>query len=89
MTALALDFPPELVDAIAFRVVELLEDRGGLTTHAPPPYLNVDQAAEYIAAGRQRIYDLVSAGTLQPCRDGTRLLFKRSTLDAYVTRRAT
>lgn len=84
MSALALTFPPELVDAIALRVVELLEERTGLPSPAPSPYLDVDGAAAYLCASRQRIYDLVSAGTLAPCRDGRRLLLKRDDLDAYL-----
>jgi excisionase family DNA binding protein len=85
MSALSLTFPPELVDAIALRVVEMLEARGLAPQTPATPYLDVDQAAEYIAAKPQRVYDLVSAGTLAPCRDGRRLLFKRADLDAYLT----
>lgn len=75
---LALAFPPELVDAIACRVVALLDERAPAVAS---PWLDVEQAATYIVASRQRVYDLVHAGTLRPARDGRRLLFRREWLD--------
>ena len=83
---LALTVPPALVDAIAGRVVELLDERGAITGMSPSsPWLDVDEAAAYLRCGsRQRLYDLVSAGALEPSRDGRRLLFRRDTLDAYL-----
>jgi excisionase family DNA binding protein len=81
--ALALSIPFELVDSLARRVVELLTESGTFGA-APPPWLDVDQAAAYLACSRQRIYDLVSAGTLRPARDGRRVLFRREWLDEYV-----
>ena len=47
--------------------------------------LTVAEAAGYMGARPQRIYDRVSAGLLEPAKDGTRSLFKRAWLDAYVT----
>jgi excisionase family DNA binding protein len=78
---LALTFPPAAIDAIASRVVELL---GQQDRSSSSPWLDVDQAAVYIAASRQRLYDLVHAGTLRPARDGRRLLFRREWLDEYL-----
>ena len=74
MSALRIDFPPELVEAIAARVAEMVE--------TPSPYLDVDAAAEYLACGRKRIYQLVETGRVRPHRDGRRLLFTRADLDA-------
>ncbi len=83
-----LAFPPELVDAIADAVAAKLASTG-LTSSTASPYLSVAEAAEFLRAGsKQRIYDLVHEGTLKPVRDGRRLLFERSALDAYLSEAA-
>ncbi len=73
--------PPELLEAIAARAAELVEDR---VAEAPEPWLDVHEAAEYLRCKPQRIYDLVSQGRLRHRKDGRRLLFRRSELDAYL-----
>ena len=78
--ALALGFPPALIDAIADAVAARLTD---LTTTGSP-YFTPDEAAAYLRCGRQRVYDLVHDGRLHPRRDGRRLLFHRDDLDAYL-----
>ena len=87
MTASAVTFelPPELLEAIAARAAELVEDR---VDGAPEPWLDVAQAAEHLACKPQRIYDLVSQGRLEHRKDGRRLLFRRSWVDTYVEREA-
>jgi excisionase family DNA binding protein len=52
----------------------------------PEPYLAVEEAAEYLAAPKSRIYELVERGRLNPYRDGRRLLFRREDLDAVLHR---
>jgi excisionase family DNA binding protein len=47
-------------------------------------WLNAEQAAEYLACSRDRLYDLAQLGKLEPRRDGRRLLFRRADLDAYL-----
>lgn len=76
-----LAFPPELVGAIAERMVDMLAERSAARAE-PTPWLDVDAAARYLACERHRIYDLVSAGRLRCARDGRRLLFRREWLDA-------
>jgi len=79
----ALTVPPELVNAIARRAVELLREQVPATPASP--YLTVEEAANYLrCTSRQRIYDLVHQGALVPRRDGKRLLFHRDTLDAHL-----
>ena len=78
---LLLPFPPELLEAIARRAAELAEDRA---SEAPEPWIGVEAAAEYLACRSQRIYDLTSQGRLEHRKDGRRLLFRRSDLDAYL-----
>lgn len=41
-------------------------------------------AAEYMGCPRSRVYDLVSQDVLRPSRDGSRLVFRRDELDAYL-----
>ncbi len=79
----ALPVPPALMDAIADRIAERLAER---LPNRPEPYLNVEQAAEYLAAPRSRVYELVERGVLIPHRDGRRLLFRVEDLDAALTR---
>jgi excisionase family DNA binding protein len=80
---LELQVPDAFVQAIADRVAELLTDTlaGG---SAPESWIGVEQAAEHLACPTSRIYDLVSQRRLTPRRDGRRLLFKRSHLDAAI-----
>jgi excisionase family DNA binding protein len=81
--ALELQVPDAFVQAIAERVADLLAD--SLSGASPSePWIGVEQAAEHLACPMSRIYDLVSQRRLAPCRDGRRLLFKRSHLDAAI-----
>jgi excisionase family DNA binding protein len=66
------------LDAIAARAAELVAER------QDAGYMNVEQAAEFLACGRDRIYALVSAGRIPHERDGSRLLFDRQRLREYV-----
>ena len=88
MTAIASALIAELDDRALDQLAELLAPRlAERTSAAASPWLDVDEAAAYIRAGsRQRIYDLVHSGALQPDRDGRRLLFHRDVLDLYLTR---
>jgi excisionase family DNA binding protein len=49
-----------------------------------PRWLNSDEAARYLSCPRSRIHDLVQLRKLEPTRDGRRLLFRTSDLDAYL-----
>lgn len=84
----SLPIPDEFIDAVARRVIELTADQRPVEAE---PWLNVDQAAEYLAAPKSRVYDLVERGRLQYRKDGRRVLLRREWLDAYLdteTRRA-
>ena len=78
---LELQLPDMFVQAIAERVADLLADS---LTRPSEPWIGVEQAAEHLACPTSRIYDLVSQRRLTPRRDGRRLLFKRSHLDAAI-----
>lgn len=76
-------FPPELVEAIAVRVAELLAaDRA--SSSGPEPWIAVEDAAAHLACRPHRIYDLVASGRLPHRKEGRRVLFRRSELDAYL-----
>ena len=81
---LALAIPPELVDAIATRVVELMGRPEVAGCSSSSPWLDVESAATYMACKPARVYDLVSQGRLEAGRDGRRLVFHRDDLDAYL-----
>ena len=83
MSELALPVPDEWLEVIAERVLELLAERGGSSPELKP-YLSVDEAAEYAACDRQRIYDLRSSGQLSRHSDGRRALVSRAELDALL-----
>jgi len=69
------------VEAVAARVAELLAARD----KAPERWIGVAQAAEHLACGTNRVYALVSAGRIPFVKEGSRVLFRRSTLDAWLT----
>jgi Helix-turn-helix domain len=83
MNGLNLPLPPELIEAIAERVAEKI----AVPQPAPAePFLDTSAAAEHLSTKPQRIYELVHKGILKPDgRDGKRLLFRRESLDAYVS----
>lgn len=82
--------PPEFVEAVADRAADLLARR---LDSRPEPWIGVDDAAEHLACPVSRIYRLVSlakggrqANAIPYCKDGQRLLFRRSELDAWTGR---
>lgn len=81
-----MNLSPLDLQQIAHAVADELEARGaGRPAAVTSPYLDVDEGAEYLRCSRQRIYDLTHAGALDACRDGRRLLFRRETLDGYLS----
>jgi excisionase family DNA binding protein len=66
----------ELAEAISTTVLAHLRPEG---------YLNVEQAADFLACGKRRIYDLVESQRLECRRDGTRLVFKHEWLEAVLS----
>jgi excisionase family DNA binding protein len=76
-----LHLPPDLIEQIAVRAAEIVAER---ETPEPDGFLDASGAADFLACGTSRIYSLVSAGRLPIHRDGSRLLFDRAELRAYV-----
>lgn len=79
--SIRLDLPDAVIEAIAQRAAAILAAQAPT---ASAPWLSTQQAADYIAAKPARIHDLTALGKLTPRRDGRRLVFKRSDLDAYL-----
>ena len=75
-------FVAALADAVAEQVADRL--RGEV---AEDGYLNPEAAGRYISVSRRRIHELTSAGLLAPDgNDGRTPLYRRRTLDDYVTK---
>lgn len=85
VAALGIDLEP-LLEQIAQRVAELVAERQAPDVSSP--WLNADEAADYLRCSRKRIHDLVSQHRIPAHRDGTRLLFRRDELDEYLLRGA-
>jgi excisionase family DNA binding protein len=85
MTGLSLQLPADLVEAIAYRVAELLRER----EPGVPDYLTPQEAADYMRCSKQRVYDLTSDGRLRARKDGSRSVYRRVDLDVYLGAEAT
>jgi excisionase family DNA binding protein len=85
MSAFVDAFLAELSDedlaVLAARLAPLI----GAGEAGPEPWLTVADAAGYLRCQPQRIYNLVSQGRLQHAKDGSRVLFRRSWLDEWVS----
>ncbi|MEK6328247.1 MAG: helix-turn-helix domain-containing protein [Actinomycetota bacterium] len=79
--SLSVAVPAPLIEAIAMRAAELVGER---LTAEREPWIRVEEAAEHLACKTNRIYALASAGRIPCRRDGARLLFRRSELDAWL-----
>jgi excisionase family DNA binding protein len=83
VTEIIFNVSPELVDVIAERAAALLSERMPATA-ARSPYMNVEEAADYLRCKPQRIYDLLSSGRLTRHKDGSRTLVGREELERYL-----
>ncbi len=74
------DIPDAQLDAL----VDLVAARLG--TPEAEAWMDVGDAAKHLACSPRRIYTLVSQGRIPHGRDGKRLLFRKSELDAWLER---
>lgn len=88
---LTLPIPEALVEYIVEQAAALVERRvlardPALAVRAGGwgRYLTVREAAEYLRAKPQRVYDLLSSRRLSRHKDGRRVLVSRAELDAYL-----
>ncbi|MEZ5077309.1 MAG: helix-turn-helix domain-containing protein [Solirubrobacterales bacterium] len=84
MSGVTLDISNELLEAIARRAAEIVSEQVDSGGDQPDGFLNAADAAEFLACPISRIHALVSARRIPHHRDGSRLLFDRTELRAYV-----
>jgi Helix-turn-helix domain len=79
--------PDDVIELIAQRVADMLEARNAARAAGPVGrWLTVADAAAYIGARPQRIYDLRSSGRLRRTGDSGRALVDRRELDVLIER---
>jgi excisionase family DNA binding protein len=79
---LSLTLPAEWIEAVAERAAAIVAEQ--LADQVDTGFLDVAGAAEFLACGKDRVYALVSAKRIPHHRDGSRLLFERAELRAWV-----
>lgn len=77
---ISLQLDEQALEAVAQRVAAILADQASEVD----PLLSVAEAADYLRAPKSRLYDLHSSGRLVAVKDGSRVLFRRSAIDAYL-----
>jgi len=88
VSGFAFELSDEAIAAIAERAAALVLER--LTPPTPTSeYLSVDEAADLLRSGRQRVYDLCSSGRLRRYKDGARVLVSRAEIEAHLVGEAT
>lgn len=82
-TPLSVLLPPETVEALAERVVAMIG-----TSSGPEGWVGVPAVADHLACKPQRIYELARRKDrgLPHRREGSRLLFRLSEVDAWIER---
>lgn len=78
-----LELPENVIEAVAERAAALVLERIAPTS-PEPELLTVPEAAEFLRAKPQRVYDLISAGQLERFKDGRRVLVRRADLVAHL-----
>jgi excisionase family DNA binding protein len=84
--ALTFQLPPEFVEQLIEVIMKKLETRlSAAAESAPSDLMTVAEAAAYIRAKPQRIYDLIGSRRLPRMKDGSRVLIKRGDLEAWIS----
>lgn len=79
-----LDLPLEVLEVIAQRAAEIIDDQRDEAAPSASRYLTVDEAAVYLRCKPKRIYDLCSQRRVTYFKDGSRTLLRPADLDAYL-----
>jgi excisionase family DNA binding protein len=80
-------FVQVLLDALDDDALDTLAERLAPRLAKPAQtdgWLTVGEAAEYLRCPKSRVYSLVSARRIPFVKDGSRTLFRRSELDAWL-----
>jgi excisionase family DNA binding protein len=80
--ALEATINPADLDALEARIEQRLLDR--LEHNGTSPWMNIDQAAEYLSWKKKRLYTLTSAKEIPHRKQGNLLLFNRHELDQWL-----
>jgi excisionase family DNA binding protein len=81
---IAVSVPEEVIERVAKRAAELLQDE---MSETPERFVGVPEAAEHLGCRPHRIYDLVHQRLIPFHKEGSRLLFRRSELTDWVEHR--
>jgi len=84
LSGLSLNFPDELVRAIATETARLVKEDG----LAFSPWLNVDEAAAYLSIPVGRLRNLTAAKQIKFSPQGKSYIYNREWLDEYARRAA-
>lgn len=76
-----------LVQALRPAIEQIVREELARLTPRESPYLTVREAAAFLRARPQRVYDLLSDGRLTRVKDGSRVLVARRELEAYLGQR--
>jgi excisionase family DNA binding protein len=86
VTHVRIEFPPDLLEAIAARAAELVLQELDARQPEWPEWMNIDTAARYLDVTPDRLWKLKRAGRIPFVQDGpgARVFFGRSDLDAWM-----
>jgi excisionase family DNA binding protein len=77
-----------VADRVAERVEARLAGNGGYISGAPPPYLNTEQAADYLGLSKQQLHTWRCHGEGPPyIKLGRLVRYRRADLDAFMLER--
>jgi excisionase family DNA binding protein len=83
-SGLVLELPDDLIERIAERAAELVAERLDIAPATESAFLTVAEVAELLSCKPQRVYDLLSAGSLGRFKDGSRVLVRRADVVAHL-----
>ena len=79
-----IDFPDHVIEAIAELLGASLCPLLVRKLEAPDDILTVDQLAEYLGIGKQRVYEAVSRNAIPYFKVGKSLRFRKSAVDKWI-----
>jgi excisionase family DNA binding protein len=83
VSGIDLHLDDEGVERLAAAIARRLIDAGS-SNGSSSPWLNAQEAADYLGAPLSRVRKLTMTGELPCHRDGRRVLYRRDELDNYV-----
>jgi len=84
VNGVALQVPPELIEAVAQRAAELVLAAQGASAAPASPWMTTAEAAEYLSWPRDRLDKLTSARAIPHRKHEGRVLFHRRELDEWL-----